>query len=156
LNVKYCLGDLYICGCGGSDYVTGDRLREGGDCYDPLMIHADAKRVNAACLSLSSMSSMFDQYKAPDIIQACMRPCTPDALPVMGKIPGINGAFISCGHNCWGILWGPISGKSMSELIVDGYSNCIDLKSFNPSRYMKKNSNKRGRKKGIESVGEQW
>lgn len=25
-------GELYVCGCGGSDYVRGDRLRAGGDC----------------------------------------------------------------------------------------------------------------------------
>eukprot|EP00955_Chlamydomonas_euryale_P015631 167293-Chlamydomonas_euryale.AAC.1 len=25
-------GEVYICGCGGSDYVSGARLRAGGDC----------------------------------------------------------------------------------------------------------------------------
>ena len=181
------IGDLYICGCGGSDYVSGDRLRVDGDCYDPIMIQADMKRVNAACLSLTSMTSILDQQqqqlhqsndndvnnikindnnnmiKAPDIVQACMRPCTPDALPVMGKIPNIKGAFISCGHNCWGILWAPICGKSISELIIDDNSSCIDLTLFNPNRYLKKrkilnknNLNNRGRKKGIQNIGEQW
>ena len=28
-----------------------------------------------------------------------MRPCPPDALPVMGKIDGIEGAYVSAGHN---------------------------------------------------------
>ena len=37
-----------------------------------------------------------------------MRPCMPDGLPVMGRIPGVEGAYISCAHNCWGILWGPV------------------------------------------------
>ena len=181
-----CIGDLYICGCGGSDYVSGDRLRVDGDCYDPMMIKADMKRVNAACLSLISMTSILDHQqhihhsndtnisennnnnndmiKVPDIVQACMRPCTPDALPVMGKIPDIKGAFISCGHNCWGILWAPICGKSISELIIDDNSSSIDLTFFNPKRYLKKrkihnknnNLNDRGRKKGIQNIGEQW
>ena len=31
-----------------------------------------------------------------------MRPCTDDALPVMGQVPGIEGAYLSFGHNCWG------------------------------------------------------
>lgn len=31
-------GDLYICGLGGSDYVSGDRLRDGGDCASADMI----------------------------------------------------------------------------------------------------------------------
>jgi hypothetical protein len=184
-----CIGDLYICGCGGSDYVSGDRLRVDGDCYDPMMIKADMNRVNAACLSLTSMTSILDHQqqqhihysndkyvsndnnnnnnnmiKSPGIVQACMRPCTPDALPVMGKIPDIKGAFISCGHNCWGILWAPVCGKSMSELIIDDNSSSIDLTFFNPNRYLKKrrifnknnNLNDRGRKKGIQNIGEQW
>jgi glycine/D-amino acid oxidase-like deaminating enzyme len=40
---------------------------------------------------------------------------------------------MACGHNCWGILWAPISGKIVSELIVDGKS-AIDLKAFKPGR----------------------
>ena len=47
-------------------------------------------------------------------VQACMRPCTPDALPVMGRIPGVDGAFISCGHNCWG-KWTESQGGIMRE-----------------------------------------
>lgn len=149
-------GEIYICGCGGSDYVSGDRLRKGGDCYDPVMIQADPKRVIAASKSLKHMSSIFN--KIPDITQACMRPCTSDALPVMGVIPGFEGAYISCGHNCWGILWAPVSGLAMSELMAHGDSTTIDLTSFSPSRYMNKklNINSRGRKKGLEDVGEQW
>ena len=101
-------GELYICGCGGSDYVTGDRLRKGGDCENPENIQADPSRINAAVTSIRSMTSIGD--RTPDITQACMRPCTDDALPVMGKIPEIDGAYCSFGHNCWGILWAPISG----------------------------------------------
>lgn len=75
----------------------------------------------------------------------------------MGAIPGIEGAFISCGHNCWGILWGPVSGLSMAELIVEGSSSCVDLSAFNPARYMVvKRKGERGRKRGSLEVGEQW
>lgn len=103
------LGDeMYVCGCGGSDYVSGDRLRKGGDCELPESIAADPRRVAAAVLSLQGMTSIAD--RPPDVTQACMRPCTDDALPVMGKIPSVEGAYCSFGHNCWGILWAPISG----------------------------------------------
>lgn len=59
-----------------------------------------------------------------------------DGLPVMGRIPGVEGAFISCGHNCWGILWAPASALAISELIVDGHCECMDLSMFSPSRFI--------------------
>lgn len=92
-------GEVYICGCGGSDYVSGDRLRAGGDCESADMIKADPTRIEAAVNSFRAMSSLGD--KKPEQTQACMRPCPSDGLPVMGKIPNVEGAYISCGHNCW-------------------------------------------------------
>ena len=141
-----------ICGCGESDYVSGDRLRKGGDCEAPELIDADTSRVQAASASFRSMTSLGNT--APDVIQACMRPCTPDGLPVMGAVEGIEGAYLSCGHNCWGILWAPISGKAMAELIVTGSASSVDLRPFKPGRFMSKA--RRGRKKGMMEVGEQW
>ncbi len=35
-------------GCGGSDYVNGDRLRKGGDCANASLVQADLRRVDAA------------------------------------------------------------------------------------------------------------
>lgn len=148
-------GDVYICGIGGSDYVRGDRLRRGGDCESADLIKSDASRVAAAMASLSSMSSVLGSAP-PDVTQACMRPCTPDALPVMGRIPDVTGAYISTGHNCWGILWAPISGLCMSELIIDGICRTVNLDPFRPDRFMNSDRKQRGRKQGVMDVGEQW
>ena len=79
------------------EYVSGDRLRKGGDCERPELIKADPKRVEAASSSFRSMTRIGE--KTPDIAQACMRPCPPDAIPVMGRIDGIEGAYVSAGHN---------------------------------------------------------
>lgn len=149
-------GDLYICGCGGSDYVRGDRLRDGGDCDSAEKIHADPHRVQAACRSFSSMSSLGAR-RAPDIVQACMRPCADDGMPVMGKIPEISGAYVSTGHNCWGILWAPIAGLAMAQLITNGICSVIDLSSFDISRFTpRSNERARGKKVGDANIGEQW
>jgi glycine/D-amino acid oxidase-like deaminating enzyme len=150
--------ELYICGCGGSDHVRGNRLRPGGDCDASSKIKADEKRVEAAVTCLSNMSSIGD--RKPDIQQACMRPCLTDALPAMGKIPSCSGAYVSCGHNCWGILWAPISGQAMSELVLLGESNCLDLSPFTPNRFASDpealGKLLRGRHHGTKAVGEQW
>jgi len=148
-------GDVYICGCGGSDYVGGERLASGGDCEAPEKILPDPQRVKAASASFAGLSSLG--AREPDLTQACMRPCPPDALPIMGKAPGTEGAYLACGHNCWGILWGPVTGLAMSELIADGNASCVDLAPFSPSRFMpRKGAGARGRKRGLQAVGEQW
>lgn len=59
--------ELYVCGCGGSDYVSGDRLRPGGDCESSEQIEADPARVAAAMKSLQAMTSITD--RPPDVAQ---------------------------------------------------------------------------------------
>lgn len=101
-------GEVYICGLGGSDYVSGARLRAGGDCEHQGLVKANPERVKAAAASFGSLTSVG--AAGPTSSQACMRPCPPDALPMMGPVPDVEGAYIAAGHNCWGILWAPITG----------------------------------------------
>lgn len=148
-------GSLYVCGIGGSDYVDAKRLRPGGDTESQECVSPDMKRVAAARAAVAGMSSLAQGE--PAIMQACMRPCAPDALPIMGKVPDVEGAYIACGHNCWGILWAPVTGKAMAELIVEGKSSCVDLAAFGPERFMARGAAGRGRKQqGGAAVGEQW
>lgn len=147
-------GEVYICGIGGSEYVDGSQLRRGE--LPPSDVKPDPARVKAATACFSEMSHKLGGE--PDIVQACMRPCPPDALPIMGKVPHVRGAYISAGHNCWGILWAPVSGLAMSELILDGAASCVDLRHFSPGRFARSGSAAalRGRKMGSVPVGEQW
>mmetsp|Transcript_29765 Transcript_29765/g.47713 ORF Transcript_29765/g.47713 Transcript_29765/m.47713 type:complete len:102 (-) Transcript_29765:155-460(-) len=91
-----------------------------------------------------------------DVTQACMRPCTDDGMPMMGIIPGEKNCFVATGHNCWGILWGPVTGLAMSELVLKGKSSTIDLSPFSPARFQKRKI-RRSRQMGDgETVGEDW
>ena len=74
---------------------------------------------------------------------------------IIGAVPGVRGAYMNCGHNCWGILWAPISGKVVSELVADGKAASVDLTHFAPGRFMTA-AQKRGRKMRDVNVGEQW
>ena len=84
------------------------------------------------------------------VTQACLRPCAPDSLPVMGKYRlelderrgemrkddgGVTNMIINSGHNCWGILWSAVSGLSTAEQVLYGKSNSVDLKRFSPGRF---------------------
>ena len=49
-------GSVYMCGIGGSDYVRGDRLREGGDLQDATKMRANPDRVAAAVASFGGLA----------------------------------------------------------------------------------------------------
>jgi len=91
-------GEIYICGIGGSDYISTADLKAGafrGECL------ANEVRVEAAKKSFQEMSVVYKKEGELATSQACMRPCPPDAMPYMGKVPGFEGAYINAGHNCW-------------------------------------------------------
>jgi len=147
-------GSIYLCGIGGSDYISKEELKEGA--FRELC-EAKESRVAAATQSFQEMS---EKYKTDGELlrtQACMRPCPPDALPYIGSIQGYEGAYINAGHNCWGIAWAPACGRAMSELVLEGSSSTIDLDPFDPGRFSPTISRGgRGRKRRGQSVGEQW
>jgi glycine/D-amino acid oxidase-like deaminating enzyme len=66
--------------------------------------------------------------------QACFRPVTRDGLPLIGRVPGLAGAYVATGHSVWGILNAPATGEAMAELIVDGATRAVDLTPFDPAR----------------------
>lgn len=91
-------GTIYLCGIGGSDYISKDELKAGAFRHE---CNANESRVRAATEAFQSMSSAYRTNGQLDRTQACMRPCPPDAMPYMGKIPGFDGAYLNAGHNCW-------------------------------------------------------
>ncbi len=66
--------------------------------------------------------------------QACFRPVTEDGLPLIGAVPGVDGAYVATGHSVWGMLNAPATGEAMSELILDGRARQVDLAPFSPGR----------------------
>jgi glycine/D-amino acid oxidase-like deaminating enzyme len=67
--------------------------------------------------------------------QACFRPVTRDGLPLLGRVPGVAGAFVATGHGVWGILNAPATGEALAELVVDGAARHVDLRRFDPARF---------------------
>jgi len=139
-------GSVYVCGCGGSKYLDESQLRS----LAPDEVFPDPQRVKAASAALRSKISVADGVE-PEA-NACIRPCPPDARPMLGPV-GDN-AFVACGHNCWGILWGPLTGQIMAELVTGGEPP-VPLAAFDPGRFALKKP-KRGRHMQEQPVGEQW
>jgi sarcosine oxidase subunit beta len=59
---------------------------------------------------------------------------TPDAHPIFGKTP-VEGFYIVAGFSGHGFMHGPISGKIMAELILDGEYKSLDVTSLDLARY---------------------
>jgi glycine oxidase len=65
---------------------------------------------------------------------ACLRPVTPDWIPIVGSAPGWDNVYISAGGQKKGILLGPAMGKGVADLIASGQSD-ISLKGCDPGRF---------------------
>ena len=50
---------------------------------------------------------------------ACLRPGTPDNLPILSRAPGLENVFIATGHFRKGILLAPITADLMADVILD-------------------------------------
>ena len=116
-------GTTYVCGISGEEALPVDPARvkpDGGALY----------RLEAMCRALSPVLA-----DAPIVArQACYRPVTRDGMPLIGKVPGSDGAYVATGHSVWGILNAPATGEAIAELIVDGAARTVDLAPFAPDR----------------------
>jgi glycine/D-amino acid oxidase-like deaminating enzyme len=100
---------------------------------DPADVKPDPGAIDRLQTICERLSPAF---RADRIVarQACFRPVTQDGLPLIGKVPGSEGAYIATGHNVWGILNAPATGEAMAELIAEGSVETTDLTPFDPGR----------------------
>ena len=59
---------------------------------------------------------------------------TPDKVPVIGPVPGVEGYLLAAGFSGHGFCLGPIAGKLMSEMVLDGGAS-MDLGAFGVGRF---------------------
>jgi glycine/D-amino acid oxidase-like deaminating enzyme len=58
----------------------------------------------------------------------------PDLVPVLGEVPGLRGLVLATGFSGHGFAMGPIAGRLVSELLVDGKPS-LDIAGFRFSRF---------------------
>jgi len=59
---------------------------------------------------------------------------TPDLAPVLGPVPALSGFVFATGFSGHGFAMGPVAGRLVSELIVDGKAS-LDVSAFRFSRF---------------------
>ena len=116
-------GEVYVCGMADPA---------------PLPDSPEAVEVSeAGCATLARAAGRVSTVLAAAQIvrrQACYRPVTDDSLPLIGRVPGVSGAYVATGHGPWGMLNAPATGLALAELITDGAASLVDLRPFDPAR----------------------
>jgi glycine/D-amino acid oxidase-like deaminating enzyme len=116
-------GEVYVCGM--ADPAPLPESPEGVTVSD----EACAVLARAAGRVSTALAAAHIERR-----QACYRPVTDDGLPLIGRVPGVAGAYVATGHGPWGMLNAPATGLALAELIVDGAASLVDLRPFDPGR----------------------
>ncbi|MDI3480877.1 MAG: hypothetical protein PWQ97_532 [Tepidanaerobacteraceae bacterium] len=102
--------------------------------YDKRTTHRALRAI------LKHAASLVPVLKDVSIIRsfAGLRPYTPDGLPILGEVENLRGFIMSAGHEGDGIALSAITGKIISEIIVDGRTSLnIDMEKLSLSRFKK-------------------
>ena len=65
---------------------------------------------------------------------ACLRPMSPDLLPIVGPVPGWEGVYLATGAGRKGITLNPVVGSLLTDLIIRGETPW-DISALLPSRF---------------------
>jgi glycine/D-amino acid oxidase-like deaminating enzyme len=67
---------------------------------------------------------------------ACLRPVTPDDLPLVGAVPGWEGVYVATGGGPKGILLATGMGRAVADLILTGATS-LSVGACSPARFVK-------------------
>ncbi len=60
---------------------------------------------------------------------------SPDFRPILGEVPGIHGLYVAAGFSGMGFKISPAVGLAMSEIVLDGRADTLDVSAFSPARF---------------------
>ena len=60
---------------------------------------------------------------------------TPDAHPIIGPVPAVEGYYVVTGFSGHGFMHGPVAGLLMAEYIVDGETTTLDVSELDYARF---------------------
>jgi len=115
-------GTVYVCGLSGNAALP----------VDPSQVRPE----QGACERLRDATvRLVPQLAVAPVIaeQACYRPITTDGMPLVGPVPGIEGAYIATGHSVWGMLNAPGTAEALADTIA-GRTPRTDIQRFSPAR----------------------
>ncbi len=83
-----------------------------------------------------NVTSILPVLKGRNIIRvfAGLRPYTPDGLPILGPVAGLDGFVMAAGHEGDGIALAPITGEIIADLIANNRTD-FPLEAYNLERF---------------------
>jgi D-amino-acid dehydrogenase len=93
----------------------------------------DAGRVAALLRAPSHYLDGIEPGAAPEVWRG-LRPCTPDGLPLVGRVAGLENLLLATGHAMLGMTLGPITGLLIAQLVC-GESPALDVRPLDPNRW---------------------
>ena len=98
----------------------GDTLRIGGTLELAGMDHTiNQRRVAAILNAVPRYLPSFDIGSHEILETWCgLRPCTPDGLPFLGRVPDFSNLVVAAGHAMIGVSLGPVTGKLVRRIIA--------------------------------------
>ena len=118
--------DLTLVGLGSlspEEETSPDTYREEND---KSFIEAARKRLGARLPELAKAAYVRGHAGIYDV--------SPDARPVLGRVPEVSGLFVAAGFSGTGFKTSPAVGAAMAELILGGKSKIVDISAFSFDR----------------------
>lgn len=118
-------GEGILTGKSNPDETPGYKLS-----VDPEweMVHMDEAMVRMPLLKKAGLLSHW----------AGLYEVTPDAHPILGRIPTVEGFYLMAGFSGHGLMHGPVVGLLMAEEVVDGRAHTVDIDPFRYDRFLTK------------------
>jgi glycine oxidase len=119
--------DVYVIPRATGEHIIGSTVEYVG--FD--------KRVTVEGIAglLSEATRLAPALREAEMVASygCLRPASPDGLPLLGRAPVRPGLVVATGHFRNGILLAPITGQLIAEVIVRGKPS-LSLEPFRPDR----------------------
>jgi glycine oxidase len=82
-------------------------------------------------------------HMAPSVVSApivnhtaCLRPVTPDGIPIVGRLPGWDNLYLASGAGRKGILWSVGMSQVAADLITQGETEISGAEFLSPNRFV--------------------
>ncbi len=116
-------GEGILTGKSNPDETSGYKLSVDPDWE---MVHMDEAMVRMPILQKAGLLSHW----------AGLYEVTPDAHPILGRIPTFEGFYLMAGFSGHGLMHGPMVGRLMAEEILDGRTHTLNIDPFRYDRFL--------------------
>jgi D-amino-acid dehydrogenase len=112
--------------------LEGRTRLAGTMAFDGLDTRIDRRRV--AAVHAAGSRAMPGWAGAPvREVWSGLRPCSPDGLPIVGRLPGAEQVVVATGHAMLGLTLAPVTGRLVGELLAGRPR--AELAQLSPSRF---------------------